>query len=152
MTPPLTGACQCRALRYRIDAEPMTVYACHCTECQRQSGSAFGISMVVPRDKLTFVQGTPKQWERTADSGRKIMCLFCPDCGSRIAHLPEHSPKAAIIRAGTLDDTKGVFVVGHVWTRSAQPWTKISGSDVSYPMQAPDMTKLIEAYAAHTAP
>ena len=50
---PLTGACQCRKVRYRIDRAPMGVWACHCTECQRQSGSAFALTMVVPRQAIT---------------------------------------------------------------------------------------------------
>ena len=45
---PLTGGCQCKGVRYQITAEPLTVYVCHCTECQCQSASAF----VVPSADL----------------------------------------------------------------------------------------------------
>ena len=121
----LVGGCQCRGVRYRCGASPVSIYACHCTECQRQSGSAFGSSMLVPRDTFSITQGTPKTWVRTSDSGRKVDCLFCPDCGTRIVHLPQHSPSMAIVRAGTLDDTSGIHLAGHIWTRSRQPWFRV---------------------------
>ena len=145
---PLTGACQCTAVRYQSCAAPKTIYACHCTGCQRQSGSAFGISMLAPRDGVSFTHGTPKVWTRTADNGRKVECMFCPDCGTRLVHLPQHSPQMAIIRPGTLDDTSGVYLVGHIWTRSKQPWFEVPAGAVTYEQQPPDFTRLIEAYAA----
>lgn len=145
---PLTGACQCHAVRYCLDAAPLSIYACHCTECQRQSASAFGLSMLAPRDKLAFTQGAPRAWVRTADSGRKVDCLFCPDCGTRLAHLPQHSPQMAIVRPGTLDDTSWIRLAGHIWTRSKQPWFEVPAGAIVYEQQPPDFGKLIEAYAA----
>ena len=145
---PLTGACQCTAVRYQSTQAPKTIYACHCTECQRQSGSAFGTSMWVPRDAVSFTQGAPKQWTRTADNGRKIDCFFCPDCGTRLIHFPQHSPQMALIRPGTLDDTSGIHLAGHIWIRSKQPWFQIPADAVTYEQQPPDLAKLIEAYAA----
>jgi hypothetical protein len=48
----LAGGCQCGAVRYEIRGEPMSLYVCHCRECQRQSSSAFGISVIVKRSPL----------------------------------------------------------------------------------------------------
>ena len=50
--PPLAGGCQCGAIRYAITAEPGPIYVCHCRECQKQSASAFGISVSVPGGAL----------------------------------------------------------------------------------------------------
>ena len=61
---PITGGCQCGAVRYAIAAAPLTVYACHCTDCQRQSGSAFALSLIAPRDAVRITEGTPAVWER----------------------------------------------------------------------------------------
>jgi hypothetical protein len=47
MAAPYTGGCVCGATCYRLTAEPLTLYACHCTDCQKRSGSAFGLSMWV---------------------------------------------------------------------------------------------------------
>ena len=60
--------------------------ACHCKECQRQSGSAFGMSMPVKKDSLT-VTGPTKQFTRIADSGNEVAGVFCPECGVRIYHV-----------------------------------------------------------------
>lgn len=48
MPNPYTGRCVCGGIRYQLNAEPLTLYACHCAYCQAQSGSAFGLSMPVP--------------------------------------------------------------------------------------------------------
>jgi len=74
---PLTGGCQCGRVRYQIRAEPLAVYVCHCTECQRQSGSAFALSLAVARDALVVDKGAPAVWRREVEGGRMIDCMFC---------------------------------------------------------------------------
>ena len=67
------GGCQCGQFRYEIDIErALTLVACHCRECQKQSASAFGLVMPIPRSTFTRLQGELKIWERVADSGRKV--------------------------------------------------------------------------------
>jgi hypothetical protein len=117
------GGCQCGRVRYRISAEPLMLVACHCTECQRQSGSAFGMSLVVPEASLS-VAGELKSFERSSDSGRPLKCFFCPECGTRIYHQPGYGP-VRNVRAGTLDDTSGLKPQMHTWIQSKQPWTVI---------------------------
>jgi hypothetical protein len=145
---PLTGGCQCGAVRYEIRAEPLTVYACHCTECQRQSASAFSLSLVVARDAFVIVAGTPKQWRRVIEGTRAIACVFCGECGVRLVHNPERNPQVSIVKPGTLDDTSWLEPVGHVWTRSAQSWLEIPDDGVNYDAQPPDQSRLIEAWRA----
>jgi hypothetical protein len=145
---PLTGACQCRALRYEIDAEPLALYACHCTECQKQSASAFALSMLVPRAAVRVTQGEPREWVRRADSGRTMSCMFCAQCGTRVFHLPHSNTQVTVIKPGTLDDTSWFDPVGHIWTRSAQPWVDIPADTVNYEVQPPDQAKLIAAWKA----
>ncbi|PZD71825.1 hypothetical protein C1752_04527 [Acaryochloris thomasi RCC1774] len=132
MTAPYTGRCQCGQVRYEIRAEPLTVYACHCRECQRQSASAFGMSMPVPRAAVILLQGTPKQWSRTSDSGREVVCFFCGECGTRLFHNPTRNPQITNIKPGTLDDTRELRAVGNLWIRSAQPWIHCSEETLNY--------------------
>ena len=66
---PLTGRCQCRSVAYKIAAAPLAVYACHCTECQRQSGSAFSLSLLADRSAVAVEEGQPAVWERQHESG-----------------------------------------------------------------------------------
>jgi hypothetical protein len=148
---PLTGGCQCKGVRYQITAEPLTVYVCHCTECQCQSASAFGLSMAVPRHAITVVDGTPARWRRALESGRVIWCMFCGDCGVRLFHNPEVNPRVSIVKPGTLDDTKWLKPIGHIWTRSAQPWFDIPAGSLNYEGQPPDLSRLIEAWQAQQA-
>ena len=81
MPAPYTGGCQCGSVRYVLTTEPIRLLACHCKECQRQSGSAFGMSMPVKKDSLT-VTGLTKHVTRIADSGNEVMGVFCPSAES----------------------------------------------------------------------
>ena len=146
---PLTGGCQCGTVRYRIDAEPLTVLACHCSECQKQSASAFGMTMPVRRTAFTFTKGEPAHWERKTDSGNMLGAAFCADCGVRLFHEPAN--KAVLnVKPGTLDDTSWVSPVGHIWTDRAQPWLRDRLEGVLYARQPPNMDRLIAAWRARS--
>src|SRR5262245_54439654 len=88
-------------------------------------------------------------WRRELESGRVIWCFFCADCGTRLFHNPERNPQATIVKPGTLDDTTWLAPVGHIWTRSAQPWVPIPSDTVNYEGQPPDLSRLVEAWRAH---
>jgi hypothetical protein len=148
MNLPLMGGCQCGAVRYAIDAEPLAVYACHCTECQTQTGSAFALSMVIKRASLAVVEGEPKEWLRRHDSGRVISCLFCGDCGTRLYHNPHANVAVTILKPGTLDDTTWLDPVGHIWTRSAQGWVEIPDDTENHDAQPVDLSRIIAAWQA----
>ncbi len=125
MRDPREGGCQCGAVRYRLEGEPVALITCHCTECQRQSGSAFGMSLIVPKDSFQLLAGDLKWFVRTADSGRAVDCAFCPACGTRIYHEPTSRKDTLNIKPGTLDDTSWLSPALHVWTKSKQPWVPI---------------------------
>lgn len=116
------GGCQCGAVRYIITCEPTVVYACHCTECQKQSGSAFAMTAVIPHQHFQITKGTMKSFQRGGQSGRTMTCHFCSDCGTRIYHSPALLAENCNIKPGTLDDTSWLKPTVHVWTKSAQRW------------------------------
>lgn len=124
MPHPYTGGCQCGAVRYTLNAEPERVVACHCTECQRQSGSAFGLSMLVNRSDLV-ITGPLKTFTRTADSGYANMGAFCPDCGNRIYNAPGYIEGRVVLKPGTLDDTSWVRPQAFIWMKSSQGWVPV---------------------------
>ena len=80
---PQTGGCQCGKLRYEITEEPRSVYTCHCLDCQRLTGSAFSLGVVVPETGFRLAGVEPRQLSRTADSGRVSVRLVCPECGAQ---------------------------------------------------------------------
>ena len=124
MPAPYTGGCQCGAVRYVLTTEPIRVVVCNCKECQRQSASAFGMSMPVKKNSLT-VTGLTKQFTRIADSGNEVTGVFCPECGVRIYHLLKSAPDVASIKPGTLDDTRWLRPGSFIWMKSAQGWVPI---------------------------
>lgn len=118
---PLDGGCQCGSIRYRISAEPLTLYACHCLDCQKQSSSAFGLSLWVARDDFELLKGDLSFWSTIADDGSTKNCAFCANCGSRIYHAFE-ADEPFSVKAGSLDNTSWLEPVAHIWTKRAHGW------------------------------
>jgi hypothetical protein len=105
-----------------MQGEPVMLAVCHCKECQRQSGSAFGMSLVVHKQQFALLRGALKTFTRSSDSGRPVVCSFCRECGTRIVHEPRQLEGMVNIRAGTLDDTTWLKPDLQAWTSSKQPW------------------------------
>ena len=124
-----TGGCQCGFVKYELSGSPGSLSVCHCTECQKQSASAFGMSLNVDMDSFQLRSGQLKSFEVVCDSGRTKTCAFCPECGSRIYHLTESSMS---IKAGTLDDVSALTPTVHYWTASRQHWIQIPEGVTSY--------------------
>ena len=136
MSFPQTGGCQCGAVRYEITGPPEVVYACHCTECQRQSGSAFAMAAVIPQRHFRLTQGAPNMFARASGPAKTMECWFCPACGTRLYHMPEGtSYPNRNVKPGTLDDTSWLVPTIHFWTRSAQTWVVIPEGAVRYDTQ-----------------
>ena len=120
------GGCQCGAIRYRLLRDPVALYACHCMSCQKQSSSAFGLSMWVERDAVEFTGAEPRIYRTSGDSGREKTCAFCGEYGTRVYHaggaVREEGSTMLSMKVGTLDDTSDVVPTSHLWTKRAQPW------------------------------
>lgn len=119
MTPlrlPLTGGCQCGAVRYEITEAAHALYVCHCLECRKQSASAFGISLDVRRSAFRVIQGALKSWSRPTDSGGRRKCFFCPECGSRVWHESEPPGERIALKGGSLDTPLDLSDAVHIWT------------------------------------
>jgi hypothetical protein len=123
--PKISGSCLCGAVRYECNAEPLGMAICHCSHCQKVSGSAFSVNIVVPAPSVTWQGQTPASYADKGESGRSLSRKFCRNCGSSIATEAEGLPGALIIKAGTLDDLSWLKPNTHIWTSSAQPWVKI---------------------------
>jgi hypothetical protein len=144
--PPYAGRCFCEAVRYRINEEPLTVYACHCTDCQKRSGSAFGLSMWVNRAALEVTHGEAVLQIASGHDDRLRHARVCPQCHTRLWSQPENRPELAVVRPGTLDDTSWLEPVAHLWTRSAQPWVEIPEGAVRYETQPKELTALVRLW------
>ncbi len=121
-----SGGCECGAFRYEIDGAPKAVIVCHCTHCQRQSGSAFGMSMVLAANQFQLLHGVLKSFSRQADSGSTINCYFCPECGNRIYNQKTGGESVVILKPGTLDNPKAITPSRQLWTSEKQNWIELS--------------------------
>jgi hypothetical protein len=121
--PTIEGRCLCGGVTYSSDAEPAATAICHCDDCQRQSGTAFSVVVVVPRDAFN-VSGESLSTYRTVgdDHGQETERHFCSACGSPIYSSSPAMPDAVFVKAGTLDDRSWLEPQLEVWGRSAQPW------------------------------
>ncbi len=145
---PVEGGCQCGAVRYKLKAAPLAVYACHCKDCQRFSGTTHSISMVVPADQLQLTLGVLSMFEKPADSGRIVRMLGCQGCGTKIWNEPANNPDMLILKAGTLDDLSWAAPVGNIWTASKAPWVDLDENVPNFEQQPASRQPLIEAWAA----
>lgn len=126
------GQCQCGAITYRVAGESATLFACHCTECQRQSASAFGMALWIKEPVTELLSGRTKEWVRDLPSGRRMSCHFCVDCGTRLFHSVVGQTQVISIKPGTLTDTKDLKPVGHIWVKSKQKWFTIDEGTLQY--------------------
>ena len=118
----LDGRCLCGKVTYHCDGEPMATLLCHCTDCQRQTGTAFSIVVGVEREAL-HVEGAVSSFTTVGeDTGEAVHREFCTACGSPIVSLPDATPDLAFIKAGTLNDRSWLEPEMEIWCRSAHPY------------------------------
>lgn len=94
-------------------------------DCQRQSGSAFGMTLLIDEADFRLIEGDLKTYASTSEAGRAKLGAFCPDCGTRIYHKPAWRKGTVSVKPGTLDDTRALKPDMHLWTSSKQPWVTI---------------------------
>ncbi|KAF3761054.1 hypothetical protein M406DRAFT_358460 [Cryphonectria parasitica EP155] len=120
----LKGHCLCGSVTYTVDVDaPLITGYDHCDDCQRQSGSTYSLVAVVPKDKLK-ITGETKSWAGKGSSGKDVHRIFCPTCGSPIAHDPDAAPEIIALKAGTLDIEikKTLKPDTEIWTQSKLPF------------------------------
>ncbi len=123
----ISGGCLCGAVRYSTAAEPAMIAVCHCVDCQKQSGGAFSVNVLVPNDQLEMVGETLTQYKINGASGQNVTRNFCNRCGSPISTVLDAFGGLAAIKSGTLDDRSWVKPTIQIWCDSAQPWGVLAG-------------------------
>ena len=134
----VAGGCQCGAVRYTIAGARPPVYVCHCRECQKQSASAFGMSLPVAMEHF-HVEGRLDSWERDTARGTRLRCFFCPACGSRLYHQAVRTGAGVTVKAGSLDDTGWVTPDAHIWVSRRQSWVSLDPAIPAHASQPDDM-------------
>jgi hypothetical protein len=115
------GGCACGAVRYRLASQPMFIHCCHCLNCQRQTGSAFVINLLIEADRVQVLAGAPQPVDAPRDHGRSQRIFRCPGC--QVAIFSEYGlPDVRFVRGGTLDDPTSTTPDVHIYTRSKVGW------------------------------
>lgn len=120
---PLTGGCDCRYIRYRLESRPLFVHCCHCRWCQRESGASFALNAMIETERVTLLGAAPELVDTPTESGKGQRIARCPQC--RIAlwsHYAGAGPALRFVRVGTLDEPDHLPPDIHIFTASKQPW------------------------------
>jgi hypothetical protein len=119
------GGCLCGDVRYKTISEPVRVTICHCTFCQRLTGSAFLVEPIFRKEDVIFSGIAPKFYHHRSDSsGKRVSINFCGRCGTTLYLDLERFPDILGLCAGTFDDPnwfdRSPSKCRHIFTRSAQ--------------------------------
>jgi hypothetical protein len=118
------GGCACGQIRYRLTSEPMFTHCCHCLNCQRQTGSAFVINLLIETDRVELLAGEPQAVDAPRDDGSVQRIFRCPTC--QVAVFSEYGrPEVKFVRGGTLDEPRSVAPDIHIFTKSKVGWVEI---------------------------
>ena len=126
MAEDLEGGCLCGRVRFRTTQAPLRTLACHCTFCQKVTGSSYFAESMFPMDAVLFNTAKLNCYEHLSDaSNKKVFVHFCPNCGTTVSLTFERWPDIRGISRGCYDDPNAVAVSSHIWTRSAQTGTAL---------------------------
>lgn len=119
----ITGGCHCGHVRYEAEIEPERISICHCTDCQRLTGSPYRVTVITGMDAIRMTADPPKIYVKLGDNGRKRFQHFCPQCGSPLFTSGEQGgPSDWGIRWGSIDQRFALKPRRQIWCRSAVPW------------------------------
>jgi len=135
------ASCNCGQLSIGATGEPKRVSVCHCTACQKRTGSAFGVQVRFPVESVEFA-GQSKSYRRRGDSGSEICFHFCPDCGATVWFILDSAPTDVVVPMGNFADEQAFLEHQSnlklpnpkisIYEERAQPWVILEGVDERY--------------------
>jgi hypothetical protein len=131
---PIEGGCTCRSVRYRMLTKPLFVHCCHCTWCQRETGTAFALNAMIEADRVELLQGEVEVVHTPSNSGKGQKISRCPKC--RIALWSNYSgagDAVRFVRVGTLDEPGRFPPDIHIFTSTKQPWVVLPAGTPAVP-------------------
>ena len=122
-TPARDGGCSCRQVRYRMSGTPLFVHCCHCSWCQRETGTAFVLNAMVEADRVQLLTGEVRIVDTPSNSGKGQRIARCPTCWVALwSNYAGAGEGVRFVRVGTLDNAGGLSPDVHIYTSSKQPW------------------------------
>lgn len=121
----LTGGCTCRRVRYRLTAAPLFVHCCHCTWCQRETGSAFAVNALV-ESRHVLVEGETELVPTPSASGKGQRIARCPTCRVALwSHYGGAGDAVSFVRVGSLDEPGRIRPDIHIYVSTRLPWVQL---------------------------
>ena len=110
-----------------MESQPLFIHCCHCLNCQRQTGSAFVINLLIEADRVKVLTGAPEPVDAPRDDGSTQTIYRCPTC--QIAVFSRYVRRDVLfVRCGTLEDPSAVAPDVHIYTRSKLDWVALPES------------------------
>lgn len=100
-----SARCACGQVQLDSTGEPAKISVCHCLDCQRRTGSAFGVAVFFAREQVR-ISGETKVYSRDSGSGFPVAHHFCPECGTTVFWYPSRKPDMVAVALGCFADTK----------------------------------------------
>ncbi len=119
-----TASCSCGQLRVTTEGEPVRISMCHCLECQKRTGSAFGAQSRFPRERVK-IEGTSTKWTRTGDDGGELTFSFCPTCGTTVYYVVKDQPELIAVTLGAFADPTFPAPRFSVYETRKHPWVSV---------------------------
>ncbi len=129
------GGCTCRQVRYRMKSKPMFVHGCHCTWCQRETGSAFATNAMIEADRVESIgEISPMPVDNPSARGKGQKIRRCPNCQVAVwSNYAGAGDKVRFVRVGTLDAGHGIEPDIHIFTSSKLPWVTLPAGKPAVP-------------------
>ena len=130
------GTCLCGQIKFEADIDPKTTTICHCTDCQINSGTAFGYVVGAVNNSFKVLRGELSFYIKIADSGAKRELAFCGKCGTRIYARPVKKQSGFFgLRVGTIRQRRSLQPKRQVWKKSCLDWVELIETDQTFETQ-----------------
>ena len=121
----IDGECHCGQVKYEAEIVRKDVSICHCTDCQRLTGTAYRVTVTAESQRFRVMSGEPKLYVKIGDNGRRRLQFFCPNCGSPIYTTGEEDDARQVgIRLGTVNQRRELSPQAQFWCASELEWTQ----------------------------
>ena len=120
----VTGSCHCGFITYEAEVDPGTASICHCTDCQKLTGSVYRANVRAEAGQFRLLSGEPAIYIKTAESGNRRAHGFCPKCGGPVFATSLEQPAAHSLRIGALDQRAQLKPQKRIWCDSAVGWSE----------------------------
>jgi len=117
----IAGGCQCGAVRYEANADPIFAAHCQCNDCKKSTGAGHATAAAFP-EAAVKLSGKTKSYASKADTGGTATREFCPECGGRVLFRSSNMPGMVLLMAGSMDDPSAITPTMAIYGKRHMAW------------------------------